>query len=77
MTILMIRRAFPLRPNLTAMTGGLSVAAASATLLTFFHPYDASAIDMLVHTCAVTVVIVVNRVLGGWLLVSKDTLRLR
>ena len=77
MTILMIRRAFPLRPNLTAMTGGLSVAAASATLLTFFHPYDASAIDMLVHTCAVTVVIGANRVLGGWLLVPKDSPRLR
>ena len=77
LTVLMIRRAFPLRPNLTAMTGGLSVAAASATLLTFFHPYDASAIDMLVHTGAVTVVVVVNRILGGWLLTPKDPLRLR
>lgn len=77
LTLLMIRRAYPLRPNLTAMTGGLSVAAASAALLTFFHPYDASAIDMLVHTVAVTAVIVANRFVGGWLLSPKDSLRLR
>lgn len=75
--LLMIRRAYPLRPNLTAITGGLSVAAASAALLTFFHPYDASAVDLLVHAVAVTTVIVANRVVGGWLLSSADTLRMR
>lgn len=64
----MIRRACPLRPNLTAATGGLSAAAAAATLLNFFHPYDAGATDMAVHAIAVTVVIGANRFLGGPLL---------
>ena len=71
LTVLMIRRACPLRPNLTAATGGLAVAAAAATLLTFFHPYDASAIDMAVHAAAVTLVVASNRLLGGWLLAPK------
>lgn len=68
LTVLMIRRACPLRPNLTMAMGGLAVAAAAATLLTFFHPHDASAIDMLFHVVAVTLVVVANRLLGGWLL---------
>lgn len=68
LTVLMIRRACPLRPDLAMATGGLAVAAAAATLLTFFHQHDASAIDMLVHAVAVTLVVAANRVFGGWLL---------
>jgi hypothetical protein len=66
--IVMIRRACPLRPNLTAATAGIAVAAASATLLNFFHPYDAGATDALVHCVAIGLVIAVNRSLGGRLL---------
>lgn len=66
--ILMIRRACPLRPNLTAATGGLAVAAGSATLLNFFHPYDAGATDIAVHVVAITLVVGANRLFGGWLL---------
>lgn len=66
--IVMIRRACPLRPNLTAATGGLASAAAAATLLNFFHPYDAAAIDLLVHAVAVAIVIGANRALGDRLL---------
>ena len=66
--ILMIRRACPLRPNLTAMTGGLAVAAAAATLLNFFHPYDAGATDITVHVLAIALVIGLNRLFGGRLL---------
>ena len=61
----MLRRAYPLYPGLTAAIGGLAVAAAAATLLNFFHPYDAAATDLAVHTIAVVLVIVANRALGG------------
>lgn len=66
--VLMVRRACPLRPNLTAATGGLAVAAGSATLLNFFHPYDAGATDIAVHVVAITLVVGANRLFGGWLL---------
>ncbi len=62
LTVAMVRRAFPLRPNLTALVGGLAVAAAAATLLNFFHPYDATVTDLAVHLLAVGVVIGCNQV---------------
>jgi len=62
---LMLRRACPLQPGLTAAVGGLAVAAAAATLLNFFHPYDAAATDLTVHAIAVALVVVANRALGG------------
>lgn len=68
LTIAMIRRGFPLRPNLTAATGGTAVAAAGATLLNFFHPYDVGAIDIVVHVVAIGLVIAANRFIGGRLL---------
>jgi hypothetical protein len=61
----MLRRAYPLRPNLTATLGGLASAAAAATLLNFFHPYDAAATDLAVHVTAVAAVVLANRVLSG------------
>jgi len=63
--LLMLRRAFPLYPGMTAAIGGLAVAAAAATLLNFFHPYDAAATDLAVHAGAVAIVVVANRALGG------------
>ncbi|MBV9749038.1 MAG: DUF1109 family protein [Acetobacteraceae bacterium] len=63
--VAMLRRAYPLRPNLTATMGGLAAAAAAATLLNFFHPYDAAATDLVVHTIAVAIVILANRALSG------------
>jgi hypothetical protein len=62
--ILMLRRAFPLDPALTAAMAGLAAAAAAATLLLLFHPFDASATDLTVHTFAVGLVVVANRFLG-------------
>jgi hypothetical protein len=53
----MLRRAYPLNIGLTAAVGGLAVAAAAATLLNFFHPYDAAATDLAVHAVAVAIVI--------------------
>ncbi len=59
--MVMVRRACPLRPNVTAVVAGLAIAAASASLLNFDHPFDASADDLLVHLLAVLVVIGVNQ----------------
>ncbi len=61
----MLREAFPLLPGLTAVIGGLAVAAASATLLNLFHPFDAAAVDLLVHAFAVALVVVASRAVGA------------
>jgi len=61
----MLRRAFPLYPGLTATIAGLAVAAAAASLLNLFHPYDAAATDLAVHAAAVALVVGANRALGG------------
>lgn len=63
--LVMLRRACPLQPGLTAAMGGLAVAAAAATLLNFFHPFDAAATDLAVHAFAVGLVVAANRMLGG------------
>jgi len=55
--IIMLRRAYPLQPKLTALIAGLASAAAAATLLNFFHPFDAAATDLAVHVFAVVIVI--------------------
>lgn len=63
---LMLRRGYPLQPGLTAALAGLAAAAAAATLLNFFHPYDAAALDLVVHATAVTLVVLASRAFG-WL----------
>ena len=69
--ITMLRRACPLQPGLTAGIAGLASAAAAATLLNFFHPFDAAATDLAVHIFAVALVIVANRALSGRLLATN------
>jgi hypothetical protein len=64
----MLRRAYPLRPGLAAAIAGLASAAAAATLLNLFHPYDASATDLVVHVAAVGLVVIANRAYGGRML---------
>lgn len=68
--IFLLRRAAPLRPNLTAALAGLASAAAAASLLGFFHRYDASLVDLGVHLAAVAVVVLLNRAFGGRMLQS-------
>jgi hypothetical protein len=63
--ILMLRRACSLSPALTATMAGLASAAAAATLLNFFHPYDAAATDLTVHLIAVALVVVALRAFGS------------
>ncbi|WP_027172955.1 NrsF family protein [Methylobacterium sp. 10] len=62
---MMLRRACPLNPSLTAALGGLAVAAAAAALLVPFHPHDATATDLAVHLAAVLIVVGLNGLLGG------------
>ena len=64
----MLRRGFSLRPNLTAIIGGLACAATAAALLNLFHPYDVAATDISVHALAVAIVILANTIFGGRLL---------
>jgi len=64
----MLRRGCSLRPELTALAAGLASAAAAATLLNFFHPFDAAATDLTVHLLAVAMVISASWSLSGRLL---------
>ncbi len=69
--IVMLRRACSLQPGLTAVIAGLAAAAAAATLLNFFHPFDAAATDLAVHAIAVALVIAANRAFSGQLLATN------
>lgn len=62
--VLMLRRGYSLYPSLTGAVAGLGVAAAAATLLNFFHPFDAAVSDLAIHVAAVAAVVAVNRYAG-------------
>jgi len=66
--IVLLRRACPLRPVLTAVMIGLASAAASAALLEICHAFDAAATDLVMHVLAVSIVVAVNAAMGGRLL---------
>jgi hypothetical protein len=63
--IVMLRRAYSLAPPLTAAMAGLASAAAAATLLNFFHPFDAAVGDLATHSVAVLVVVAAARAVGS------------
>lgn len=69
--VAMLRRACPLRPNLTAALAGLAAASGAASLLVFVHPHDATWSDLAVHIAAVGAVIGANSLLGGRLLEAR------
>ena len=52
-----LRRAFPLSPVRVALMGGLGVAALSAFVLQFFHPFDVTFMDLGVHLLAIGLVV--------------------
>lgn len=54
----------PLRPGLVALQGGLAVAAGSASLLWFIHPFDASYEDLLIHLTAIAAVVLICRLVA-------------
>lgn len=62
--MVLLRWTFPLRPNLTLALGGLAAAGTAATLLNFFHPYDATVSDLVFHAVAVALVVGANRLFG-------------
>jgi len=64
----LLRRAYPLRPVLTAVMIGLASAAASASLLEICHEFDAAATDLAMHALAVGLVIGANALCGGRLI---------
>jgi hypothetical protein len=66
--VLLVRRAYPLRPVQAAIMIGLASASASAALLGIFHPIDSAASDLAMHAIAVLIVIGVNAAMGGRLL---------
>ncbi len=68
---LMLRRAMPLRPELTAILGGLASAAAAATLLSLFHPADAALSDLAVHAGAVLAIVIAAQRFGGRYLAGR------
>jgi hypothetical protein len=72
--MVLLRRGYSLHPNLTSIVGGLACATAAATLLNFFHPYDATATDLSVHAFAVAFVVLANRIIGGHALADKNLL---
>jgi hypothetical protein len=56
----MLRRARPIAPLPVAAMGTLGVAATSAFILQFFHPFDVTAIDLALHLAAVALVILIG-----------------
>lgn len=56
----MLLRAKPMAPASVAAMGGLGVAAISAFLLQFFHPFDVTVMDLAIHAAAVAIVVAVS-----------------
>ncbi len=57
---LVLRRARPLQPSAVALTAALGVAALAAFVLQFFHPFDSTGIDLLMHLAAVLTIVAVG-----------------
>ena len=76
-TIVMVRRARPLRPLPVAILGGLAASAAGATLLILVHPHDSAVLDLCSHTLAVVVVVAINALLGGRMFRPANNFRRR
>jgi len=58
-----LSRAAPIDPLPVAVLGGLGIAALSAVLLQFFHPFAVTFIDLAVHLVAVGIVILLASLL--------------
>lgn len=54
--IFLLRKACPLAPTRVAVMGGLGVAALSAFVLQFFHPFDVTFMDLGAHMAAIALV---------------------
>jgi hypothetical protein len=56
-----LRRSHPLSPGPVAAMAGLGVASLAAFLLQFFHPFDATFLDLGLHIVAVATVVILAR----------------
>jgi len=68
----MLRRGHTLLPGLTTLSAGLAAASAAATLLMFFHPFDATVSDLIAHGAGVIIVVAAVRYFGGRMLPPKN-----
>jgi hypothetical protein len=59
-----LRRSRPLSPMPVLWCGGLAVAALSAAILQFFHPFNITVMDLASHLAAITLVIVLMSTAG-------------
>jgi hypothetical protein len=66
--LVMMKRGYAVCPGLSAMLGGLAAASAAATLLNFFHPFDALGADLLMHLLAIAAVVSAAGVVGAQIL---------
>jgi hypothetical protein len=66
----MLRSTHPISPLPVAVFGTLGTAAAAATLLQFFHPFDITVQDLGFHLAAVACVIVLGAALRRPLLAA-------
>lgn len=73
--IILLRRGFSLRPNLSALTAGIAAAGAAVALLNFIHPHDPSVIGIAVHSVGVAIVAIANRIRGGKILARARNMR--
>ena len=63
--MVLLLRACPLRPGLTALLGGLACAGAASVLLSMIHPFDATGEDLALHLVAVLAIVGISRIAGG------------
>ena len=68
----MLRRGHTLVPGLTTLTAGLAAASAAATLLMFFHPFDATLSDLIAHGAGVVIVVAAVRYFGSRAFARKN-----
>ena len=62
--MVLLLRACPLRPGLTALLGGMACAGAASVLLSMIHPFDATGEDLAMHLAAVLAIIGLSRIVG-------------
>jgi hypothetical protein len=55
--LLALRRARPIAPRRVAVVGALGTASLAAFLLQFFHPFDLTLMDLLIHAVGVAAVV--------------------
>lgn len=66
-----LSRALPIEPLPVALLGGLGIAATSAFILQFFHPFAPTVIDLAMHLVAILIVVGVVGLLHRQLLAGQ------